>query len=224
MTTIGQNSPATPVPEHGAAERRRQQAGVGEDRHERAERGRGQRDADQPALGVEPAGVQREADAQPERERDRPAARAARERAPRHVLLDHLEPGEEEEEHEPEVREEARCTGRPRAQPSTSGPIRIPSTISTTTVGSTSRWWTRDRIAPSADAASTRTSDCASSAAARRRAKRAARSCAGESMACRDRGRRDAGRCTRERPRQGRARAAGERHRRRARLQPVALP
>ena len=92
--------------ERRSTERGRQQTGVGEDRHECAERGRAQRDADQPALGVEPAGMERVADRDPAAsEIAQPAVPRATEPA-RHVLLDHLEPGEEEEEHEPEVREE----------------------------------------------------------------------------------------------------------------------
>ena len=187
-------------PQHGAAERRRQQAGVGEHRDERPERGRGQRDADQPALGVEAAGVQREPDRRSRARASRPS-RACRAAAPAAARASRP----------PRSRRRRRGT-RARssrgtsmywsacAQSSTCGPIRIPSTISTTTVGSTTRWWIRDRIAPSVDAASTRTSDWASSAGGAAASRGGARSCAGESMTCRDRGRRDA-EMHRERPR-----------------------
>ena len=51
MTTIGQNSPATPVPST-ARPSGVEQPGVGENRDERAERGRRKRDPEQPAFGV----------------------------------------------------------------------------------------------------------------------------------------------------------------------------
>ena len=45
------------------------------------------------------------------------------------------------------------------AQPNASGPIKIPSTISSTTVGRTRWWWNRERIAAAAAAPRTQTSD-----------------------------------------------------------------
>ena len=87
------------------AERRREQIGVGEDRDERAERRRAQRDAEQPALRVETRPVQRVADGDPDRDRDRPAGRPAHERPAGHAVLDQLDPGEEEQEDESEVGE-----------------------------------------------------------------------------------------------------------------------
>ena len=51
------------------------------------------------------------------------------------------------------------------AMSSTSGPMTIPRTISSTTVGSTSRWCSLDRSAPRLDAARTRTSELRSASA-----------------------------------------------------------
>ena len=51
------------------------------------------------------------------------------------------------------------------ARPSPSGPIRIPSRISSTTVGRTIRRWSLDRIAPALAAASTSTSEPTSAVA-----------------------------------------------------------
>ena len=92
--------------QHRRAERRREQACVGEDRDEGAERGRAERHAEQPGLGVETGLVQDKADDDADRERDRPADRSAHERAASDALLDQLEAGEEEQEHETEVGEE----------------------------------------------------------------------------------------------------------------------
>ena len=170
MTTIGQNSPATPVPRTAEPSGVGEQAGVAEDRDERAERGGAERHAEQPGLGVEPRLVQHEADGEADRERDRPADRPAHERPARDALLDHLEPGEEEEEDEAEVGEEVDVGCRPPRSSSPSGPIRIPSTISSTTVGSTIRLWSLERIAPALAAARTSTSE--RRPAARRRGER----------------------------------------------------
>ena len=100
--------------------------------------------------------------AQRDREGERPADRPAAQNMRRHALLDHLQPREEEEQREAEVREKGDelVDVRP-AQPS--GPITIPSTISTTTVGRTTRVDQREKSAPSVDARKTRTSDCAAS-------------------------------------------------------------
>ena len=50
--------------------------------------------------------MQDEAGGEADRERDRPAGRSAHERPASHALLDQLEPGEEEQEDEPQVGEE----------------------------------------------------------------------------------------------------------------------
>ena len=98
----GPNSPTAPIARDGLAERRRQLAGVPEDRQERAERRRAQRDADHdrrlPRREQEARRDTRgEADEPPER---RAAAEAAAERAE----LD-LGARDEEEHREPELRE-----------------------------------------------------------------------------------------------------------------------
>jgi hypothetical protein len=80
-----------------------------------------------------------EPDREPDRQGDHPAARAERERATLHMLLDDLEPSEEEQEDEADVGENSMYASG-FAMSSTSEPIRIPSTISTTTVGRTTRW------------------------------------------------------------------------------------
>ncbi len=92
--------------EHGRTERRRQDPRVAEDRHQSAQRRRRNGEAEQPALGAETRELQEIADADPERDRDHPPERAADDRAARNVLLDHLEPREEEQERQAEVREE----------------------------------------------------------------------------------------------------------------------
>jgi hypothetical protein len=93
-------------PQHGAPERRAEQARVREDRDECSQRGRRKRDPEQPALGFEPGLVPHPAEGQADRERGCPAGRAERKLAAGHALLDHLEPGEEEQEDEPDVGEE----------------------------------------------------------------------------------------------------------------------
>ena len=121
--------------EHGRAERRSQQPASREDRHERPERRRA-RARSRAATRTHRARASwstiptRDA----EDERDSPAGAAARDRSARHLLLHDLEAGEEEQQREPEVLEEEEIRVGV-AQPSTSGPIAIPSTISTTTVG-----------------------------------------------------------------------------------------
>jgi hypothetical protein len=92
--------------EHGRAERGRQQPCIGEDRNERAQRGRRKGDAEQPSLGIEAGLGEQRAHDQTDPDRDRPALGATHELAPRHALLDHLEPRKEEQEHEPDVGEE----------------------------------------------------------------------------------------------------------------------
>ena len=92
--------------EHRRAEPRRQQARVGEHRDERSERGRAERDAEQPALRIETADVQQEADDDGDRERDRPADRAPDERPGSDVVLHELHAGEEEQEDEAQVGQE----------------------------------------------------------------------------------------------------------------------
>ena len=92
--------------EHGGAERRREQSSVGEDRNECAERGGAQSDPEQPPFDIEARLAQQHADAEADRQRDRPAARAHHDGAPRDALLDDLDPGEEEEHREPEVGKE----------------------------------------------------------------------------------------------------------------------
>ena len=94
------------VAENRGAERRLEQAGVGQDRDERPERRRRERDAEDPALGVDARLLEDRPGDETDRQRHRPAGRAEPERAARNALLDHLEPGEEEQEHEPEGGEE----------------------------------------------------------------------------------------------------------------------
>ena len=159
MTTIGQNSPGDAGPEHRRAERRRQQARVGEHRDERPERGRAERDAEQPALGVETAACSDEADDDADRERDRPPGRAPDERAASHVVLHELEAGEEEQEDEAEVREEVdvvvdlRDVEPFRADQDPEHDLDAPPWAGRGGCGAC------DRIAPALAAASTRTSE-----------------------------------------------------------------
>ncbi len=101
MKMIGQNSPATPVPSTAAPSGVGSTPGVGEDRNERAERGRAQGDGEQPPLRVESRLLENDADHEPDRQRDRPADGPALERPPRNPLLDHLE-AREEEQHAPD--------------------------------------------------------------------------------------------------------------------------
>ncbi len=92
-------------PQHCATEWGRKHARIREDRDECAERRRREGDAEQPPLGVHADLLEGETDCQTDRERHAPADRAAAENGARHVMLDHLQPGEEEEEREPEVGE-----------------------------------------------------------------------------------------------------------------------
>ena len=94
------------VAENRRSERRLEQAGVGQDRNERPERCRRQCDAEDPALGVDTRLLEDRPGREPDRQRHGPAGRAELERAPGDALLDHLEPGEEEQEHEPQGGEE----------------------------------------------------------------------------------------------------------------------
>ena len=106
MTTIGQNSPATADPSVFCPRGEWQDAGVGEDRHERAERGRGDGDGDQPTVGADAGGLEGEAPGRAERDRDSPADRATGEEPARDAAVDHLDAREEEEKDDPEVGEE----------------------------------------------------------------------------------------------------------------------
>ena len=159
---IGQNSPATPVPSTALP------SGVGS---RRASERIGtsvpsavvaNATAEQPPRRVDAGRVEGDADRQPDRERDPPAHGSAPQRIARDVVLDHLEPGEEEEQREAEVGQE-RDVLVDVAMSSPSGPMRIPRTISTTTVGSTTRRCQREKIAPSAEARKTSMSERASS-------------------------------------------------------------
>ena len=106
MTTIGQNSPATPLPRTAVP------SGVSSSPASdrigtsvpsavvASATPRSHPSASTPGLLEDRPGG--EAD----RQRHRPAGRAEPERAAGNALLDHLEPGEEEQEHEPEVGEE----------------------------------------------------------------------------------------------------------------------
>ena len=89
----------------GGAECRRQQPCVGEDRDEGAERSRAERHSEQPALRVETGPIEGVADGDAERDRDRPAGRAAQERTTGDAVLHQLDPREEEQEDEAEVGE-----------------------------------------------------------------------------------------------------------------------
>ncbi len=106
MTTIGQNSPATPLPRTAVPSGVSEEPGVGQDRDERPERRRRERDAEDPSLGVDAGLLEDRPGGEADRQGHRPAGRAEPECAAGNALLDHLEPGEEEEEHEPEVGEE----------------------------------------------------------------------------------------------------------------------
>ena len=106
MKMIGQNSPATPVP------RTARPSGVGSSR---ASERMGtsvpsavvaSATAEQPPLGVDTRLLEHDPDGEPDRERHAPADRPAPQHLRRHVVLDDLEPGEEEQEREPELREE----------------------------------------------------------------------------------------------------------------------
>ena len=85
----------------------------------------------------------------------------AHERTARHAVLDQLEPGEEEQEHEPEVGEEVDVAVDLRE----AEPLRAdedPEHDLETTVGRTIRLCSLDRIAPALAAARTSTSEPAS--------------------------------------------------------------
>ena len=78
--------------------------------------------------------------------------------------MDHLDAGEEEEEDEPELGEKLDVRSL-LAMSSTSGPIRIPRKISTTTVGRMSRVLSRETIVATAAAQKTRASETRSGSA-----------------------------------------------------------
>ena len=104
MKMIGQNRPDR-VPEDRPPEWSRQQARVREDRDERAERGRRERDCEQPPRRVDAGRSRARPRASPSRE-EVPAHGSASQRIAWGVVFDHLQPGEEEEQGEPEIREE----------------------------------------------------------------------------------------------------------------------
>jgi hypothetical protein len=99
------------LPGHARAQHRppqwgREQSRVGDDRDECAERRGRQRDAQQPPLGLDTRALEPDAHGQRDGDRDRPTLGAPEQRGARHLALDDLQPGEEEEEDEADGGEE----------------------------------------------------------------------------------------------------------------------
>ena len=165
MNTIGQNSPATPVPSTALPSGALHQAGVGEDRHERPERRRRERDPEQPPRRIDAGDVEHDPDAETER-RARSPSRRSRARRSSAARASRSPRGRRRRRGTRARGSRGRATyASVLAQPSTSGPITIPSTISTTTVGRMIVRCMRERSAARLEAASTSTSESRSGGA-----------------------------------------------------------
>ena len=103
--TIGQELARRADGEHHPADAVLAQVGVAQDRHQRAERGGGQREPDQHRRADHVARVERGGERHPQDQRQQPAGARELGRAPAHRLGLDLHPGHEEQEGQAEVRE-----------------------------------------------------------------------------------------------------------------------